>query len=105
MADHPTAGLIDTLRLARHLNSAASNGLGRLVAVHNLTARTDALAVGSQQHRALWDTIAATILLGTLIEQAWPNPPTIHQLTDIAGIPLDRTPPAAACDQPGLFDM
>jgi hypothetical protein len=98
------AGLIDTLRLARHLNSATSNGLARLVAVHDLTAKIDSLAVGSQPHRALWDTIAAANLLVTLVAQAWPSPPTIDQLIDIAGTPLENTPPAAAADQPSLFE-
>jgi DNA polymerase III epsilon subunit-like protein len=96
------AGLIDTLRLARHLNRATSNGLARLIAVNNLAAKIDSLAIGSQPHRALWDTIAAAILLGALVKQAWSNSPTIEDLTEIAGTPLEGTPPAA--DQPSLFE-
>jgi DNA polymerase III alpha subunit (gram-positive type) len=65
------AGLIDTLRLARHLDTATRNGLAQLTTAHDLTTKIDTLAAGSQPHRALWDTIAAAVLLLT------PHPPAV----------------------------
>lgn len=97
------AGLIDTLRLARHLGTATSNGLASLITAYNLTAKIDALAVGSQPHRALWDTVAVAVLLATLIEQRWPAAVTLDQLSSIAGLPLNDTAATLAV-QPGLFD-
>jgi DNA polymerase III epsilon subunit-like protein len=96
------AGLIDTLRLARHLGTTTSNGLTRLIAAHNLTAKIDTLAASSQPHRALWDTVATAILLVTLIQQRWPTPPTIDQLSSIAGVLLASSPSGSA--EPTLFD-
>jgi DNA polymerase III epsilon subunit-like protein len=96
------AGLIDTLRLARHLGTTTSNGLAQLIAAHDLTAKIDTLATSSQPHRALWDTVATAILLVTLIQQRWPTPPTIDQLSNIAGVMLASSPSSSA--EPTLFD-
>lgn len=98
------AGLLDTLRLARHVNATPRNGLARLVAAYDLTTQTDTVAAGSQPHRALWDTTAAALLLVTLIQRAWQTTATIDQLTDIAGIPLGSQPAATNTDQPTLFE-
>jgi len=97
------AGLIDTLRLARHLGATPSNGLAPLITTYDLTTKISDLAVGSQPHRALWDSVAAAVLLATLIEQRWPSPPTIDQLTSIAGVSLHRPAATTLSDQPGLF--
>lgn len=97
-------GWIDTFRLARHLGTATSNGLAQLATAHDLTAKIDTLAAGSQPHRALWDTVAAAVLLLTLIHQRWPAPPTLDDLTNLAGIPFDR-PATRASDQLSLFDV
>ena len=104
---HP-AGLIDTLRLARHLstntsNSNTSNGLSHLVAAHDLTSEVNRVATGSQPHRALWDAVAAALLLASLIKQAWQAPPTIDELSAIAGPPHRNPPATTAPDQPPLF--
>ncbi|QSB12970.1 3'-5' exonuclease [Natronosporangium hydrolyticum] len=98
------AGLIDTLRLARNLGTTASNGLAKLVTAYNLTTKIDTLAVGSQPHRALWDTVAAAVLLLPLIHQRWPAPPTLDDLTNLAGLALDSPPTPATRGQPSLFD-
>lgn len=97
-------GLIDTLRLARHLGTATSNGLAQLATAHDLTAKIDTLAAGSQPHRALWDTVAAAVLLLTLIHQRWSTPPTLEDLSSLAGLSLDHPAETAAIDQPSLFD-
>lgn len=98
------AGLIDTLRLARHLGTATSNGLTPLMTTHNLTAKIDEMAAGSQSHRALWDAVAAAILLATLIDQHWLEAPGIDELTSIAGSPLSDPVAAIPTNQPSLFD-
>lgn len=98
-------GLIDTLRLAKYSNTHAGNGLEHLIAANHLTTKINTLAPGSQPHRALWDTLAAAILLTTLIEQTWPTTPTLGQLINIAGISLDKPPHAIATDQPGFFEL
>jgi DNA polymerase III subunit epsilon len=68
----PTA-LIDTLRLARYLKLGTKNSLITLTTQLGLTPQIEGLADGSQPHRALWDTIAAALLLPTLIAKAWPT--------------------------------
>jgi DNA polymerase III epsilon subunit-like protein len=91
---HPAitpAALIDTLRLARHLKLGAKNSLSALTAQFGLTAEIERLADSSQPHRALWDTIAAALLLPALIAKAWPTGATLTDLIGIAAIDL-RTP-------------
>jgi DNA polymerase-3 subunit epsilon len=51
------------LRLARHLKISGKNSLTALTAHLSLSAEIDRLASGSQSHRALWDIIAAALLL------------------------------------------
>jgi DNA polymerase III epsilon subunit-like protein len=97
------AALIDTLRLARHLKLGAKNSLGALTAQLELTPNVEHLADGSQPHRALWDTIAAALLLPALIARAWPSGATVTDLLAIAAVDLEPPSPAKA-DEPIMQD-
>jgi DNA polymerase III subunit epsilon len=102
----PTA-LIDTLRLARHLKLGTKNSLTALTAQLDLTPEIERLAAGSQPHRALWDTIAAALLLPTLITRQWPHGATLADLLDIAAIdtaPLSPARTGKPAGQDSLFD-
>jgi DNA polymerase III epsilon subunit-like protein len=83
----PTA-LIDTLRLARHLNLDSKNSLSALTAHLGLTAQVERLAAGSQPHRAQWDTVATALLLPALIARYWPSGATLDALLEAAAISL-----------------
>jgi DNA polymerase-3 subunit epsilon len=85
-------GLIDTLRLARHLDLGRRNGLAALVGQLGLTPHVNRLADGSQPHRALWDTIAAALLLPALASRAWPGGATLADLLGVAEFPADGVP-------------
>jgi DNA polymerase-3 subunit epsilon/exodeoxyribonuclease X len=106
---HPAiapAALIDTLRLARHLKLGAKNSLSALTAQFGLSAEIERLADGSQPHRALWDTIAAALLLPALIAKAWPTGATLTDLLGIAAIDLQTPSPvktSEAVTQDALF--
>jgi DNA polymerase III subunit epsilon len=106
---HPAitpAALIDTLRLARHLKLGAKNSLSTLTTHFGLTAETTRLAEGSQPHRALWDSIAAALLLPALIAKAWPAGATLTDLLGIAAIDLQTPSPvktSKAVTQDALF--
>jgi DNA polymerase III subunit epsilon len=108
---HPAitpAALIDTLRLARHLKLGAKNSLSALTAQFGLTAEIERLADGSQPHRALWDTIAAALLLPALVTRAWPAGATLTDLLDIAAIDLQTASPvktSEAVTQDALFGV
>jgi DNA polymerase III subunit epsilon len=91
----PTA-LIDTLRLARHLKLGTKNSLSALTAQLELTPEIERLATGSQPHRALWDTIAAALLLPALIARAWPQGATLTDLLSIAALDPAHPSPAKA---------
>jgi DNA polymerase-3 subunit epsilon len=96
------AALIDTLRLARHLKLGTKNSLSALTAQLELTDQIEHFAAGSQPHRALWDTIAAALLLPALITRKWPTGATLTDLLDIAAI--DPAPPSPAkTSQTALF--
>lgn len=86
------AGLIDTLRLARHLDLGPGKKLSDLVTQLGLTAQTDQLAAGSQPHRALWDTIAAALVLPALVSRAWPDDATLADLLGVAELTADGVP-------------
>jgi DNA polymerase-3 subunit epsilon/exodeoxyribonuclease X len=91
-------GLIDTLRLARHVSPGAKgNGLAALLERHQLTGQVSKLAAGSQPHRALWDTIGAGLLLTALIGSL-PGGDTLtyDELHRIAGLPLGSEQPRQA---------
>lgn len=89
------SGLIDTLRLARHLKLGRKNSLSALLDQLGLVEQVEQLAPGSQPHRALWDTVAVTLLLPALIAQAWPTGITLGDLFDVAGVELEATRPGA----------
>lgn len=89
------AGLVDTLRLARHLKLGGKNSLGALADQFGLMPQVERLAAGSQPHRALWDTIATALLLPVLASLAWPGGATLAELTGVAGIGLDGVPSLA----------
>lgn len=99
------AALIDTLRLARRLNLEGKNSLGALTAHLGLTAQAERLAVGSQPHRALWDTVATALLLPALIARCWPSGVTLGALLEAAGIDLAAGPakPGTTTLQDTLF--
>jgi DNA polymerase III subunit epsilon len=102
----PTA-LIDTLRLARHLKLGSKNSLSALTAQFDLTPGIDRLADGSHPHRALWDTIAAALLLPALAAKAWPQGATLTDLLAVAAIDLQTCAPAKTDNrvrQDTLFD-
>ncbi len=94
--DHRAARLrprvLDTLRLARHLKLGPKNGLAALVGQLDLRPQVDRLAAGSQPHRALWDTLAAALLLPRLVSLAWPDGATLADLAAIASVPADGVP-------------
>lgn len=90
------AGLVDTLRLARHLQLGRKNSLATLVGQLRLTPQVERLAVSSQPHRALWDTIAAAVLLAALIARAWPEGVTLAELLEVASIDLAGKPAVVA---------
>jgi DNA polymerase III subunit epsilon len=61
-------GLIDTLRLARHIHpDLRHKNLAALLDRYQLTDQVTELAPDSRPHRALWDTIGAALLLTALI--------------------------------------
>ena len=62
----------------------------------SLTPEIDRLAVGSQPHRALWDTIAAALLLPALVSLAWPGGATLADLLSVAEIDLAAPSPATS---------
>jgi DNA polymerase III subunit epsilon len=102
---HPAitpAALIDTLRLARYLKVGAGNSLSALTAQLHLVPEIERLAPGSQPHRALWDTIAAALLLPALATRRWPQGAALADLLAIAAI--DPVPPSPAAGQPSGQD-
>jgi len=93
------AGLIDTLSLAR-THGLTNRTLSALVEQLQLTDLVTKSAIGSQPHRALWDTIAAAHVLARLVDRIWPDkPPTWETLRVTAGIALGAEQP----EQLGLF--
>jgi DNA polymerase-3 subunit epsilon len=100
------AALIDTLRLARHLKLGKQNSLSSLTAQLQLTPEADRLAAGSEPHRALWDAVAAALLLQALIARCWPSGVTLGALLETAGIELatDRAQSGTSPVQETLFD-
>lgn len=82
------AGIIDTLRLARHIHPRGKGlSVTGLLERHNLAAHIAELAPGSQPHRAAWDATAVALLLTSLIGHL-PEPAavTVHELQRIAGL-------------------
>src|ERR1700728_1644473 len=82
----PPTALIDTLRLARRLKLGTKNSLTALTSQLDLTPQIERLAAGSEPHRALWDAVAAALLLPALIAQGWPSGISLAALLDVAAI-------------------
>jgi DNA polymerase-3 subunit epsilon len=105
--DAAPAGLLDTMRLARslHPDQKRGHGLGPWIDRLGLAHTVDAAAPGSQPHRALWDTVAAALLLGALMDKT--SDPTAANLRTLAGVPLtdERATPPPATQQQGLWDL
>lgn len=88
------AGLIDTLRLTRHLHPRLQRkDLTALLERYTLTGQVARCAPSSQPHRALWDTIGAALLLNALISDL-PNSATLTltELQHIAGLLIEERP-------------
>jgi DNA polymerase III subunit epsilon len=102
LPDVTPAGLIDTLRLARTVDPTVRNGLGLLVERFGLTDAVNRLAPGSRSHRALWDSVAAGLLLAALADRVLGPTRTVGKLINLAGIPGLADP--ATAPQPSLFD-
>jgi DNA polymerase III subunit epsilon len=101
---HPAitpAALIDTLKLARHLKLSTSNSLTALTAQLGLGPQIEHLAPGSQPHRALWDTIAAALLLPALVARRWPKNAGLSEVLAIAAIDPAAPSPARASQPAG----
>ncbi|MEU1901617.1 3'-5' exonuclease [Nocardiopsis dassonvillei] len=84
------AGLIDTLRLARALKVPGPKALASLVERYELRKRVNTLVPGGRPHRALWDTVAAALVLSALVSDASHPFRSLSDLTRVAGSPLSR---------------
>lgn len=82
------AGLIDTLRLARSLDVPGPKGLGALLDRFGLRDRVNELVPTGRPHRALWDAVAATLLLRELATQGG-----ITSWTDLRSTAGEGVPP------------
>ncbi|WP_435108435.1 3'-5' exonuclease [Nocardiopsis synnemataformans] len=78
------AGLIDTLRLARAARLEGSKTLGAVLDRFGLRSRVDALVPGGRPHRALWDTVAAGLLLPVLVREVAPPVVSLESLLRVA---------------------
>lgn len=77
-------GLIDTLRLVKARHPAmTSYKLTDCVAALNLTGAVDAAVPAGHPHRALWDAVAAALLLEKLVD----SPHEINELINDAAFP------------------
>ncbi len=100
------AGLLDTLRLARHLKVGTKASLTALTSQLQLTAGIECHAAGSQPHRALWDTIAVALLLPVLVSAGWPDGANLADLLAVAALDIDAAESAqnpADAEQATLF--
>jgi DNA polymerase III subunit epsilon len=97
------AALLDTMKLSRHLGLTTAHGLGALIDHFGLADTVTTAAVGSQPHRALWDTVAAATLLGTLADHLTPHA-SLPDLLTIAAVPLGDQH-STATGEPTLFDL
>ncbi|GIL32059.1 3'-5' exonuclease [Actinocatenispora comari] len=99
------AGLLDTLKLARAEHPGVRTGMGltALLDRYELTRETAGAVPSGQPHRALWDAVAAALLLTALVGRHWPTSPTLAQLREVAEIPLAPTPPHSSPQSDTLF--
>jgi len=98
------AGLIDTLRLARQTDQAGPNSLAALIERHGLIEDVNRLAPSSAPHRALWDTVACSLLMRALAVNLLGDHASAHALLGVADIRLD-VPAGGVSTQPSLFDQ
>jgi DNA polymerase III epsilon subunit-like protein len=82
------AGLIDTRRLVRRLDPGYRHDLSTAIQRLGLADAVTRLAVGSAPHRALWDSVAVSLLLGRLTQDAYGPDLSIGQLLKAAGVPF-----------------
>jgi DNA polymerase III subunit epsilon len=96
LPDLENQALIDTARLFRHLHPDARRwSLGTLTDRYELTGHVNALASGSRPHRALWDTVAAALLLSALVKELPSGTDmTLASLERVAA--LDKAPAEAS---------
>ncbi|MDA0564878.1 3'-5' exonuclease [Streptomonospora sp. S1-112] len=78
------AGIIDTLKLAK-LTGAPKRSLTALTDAYRLTDRVNELVPGGRPHRALWDAVAAALLLAELVAEHWLRTPSLNELVAGAG--------------------
>jgi DNA polymerase III epsilon subunit-like protein len=99
-------GLVDTLRLARRVRPPAKGmSLSALVEDFDLTEMVNQAAAGSVPHRALWDTVAAALLLRALASEAFGGSPPLDALLAHSEDPTgESVPGTAGASQPSLFD-
>ncbi|GAB3693649.1 3'-5' exonuclease [Nocardiopsis oceani] len=87
-------GLVDTLRLARHAGIPAPRGLGALLDRFELREQVDKSVPTGRPHRALWDTVAAALLLNRLVNES-ADVRTVAELLSAAsvqGVPAPEDP-------------
>ncbi|MFD9950706.1 3'-5' exonuclease [Nonomuraea sp. NPDC059023] len=94
LPDLEAVALIDTARLYKHLRPAAERwSLSRLITQYGLSDQVRALAPKRSPHRALWDAVAAALLLPALVQDLPGGAATtLAELERIAGL---RQQPAA----------
>ncbi|TQN31162.1 DNA polymerase-3 subunit epsilon [Haloactinospora alba] len=76
-------GLVDTLKLAKR-GKTKTRSLAALIDHYALTNHVAELVPDGRPHRALWDTVAAAVLLPALVEEHWPQPPSLAELLAVA---------------------
>ncbi|WP_157036482.1 hypothetical protein [Streptomonospora alba] len=76
--------MIDTLRLAKR-TGATVRSLTALVDRYALRGRLGELVPDGRPHRALWDTVAAALLLHEIVAEQWTSAPGIDALVASAG--------------------
>ncbi|MCP2342970.1 3'-5' exonuclease [Actinomadura rupiterrae] len=102
LPDLQPAGLLDTLRLERHLHGTGKGqSLTNLLDRYQLTERVTVLVPDGRPHRALWDTIGAALLLAALIAELPGPDPTLQRLQHIAAPGLDGEHARANSHNPG----
>jgi DNA polymerase-3 subunit epsilon len=82
----------------------ARNGLSSIVQRLALTADVDRIAVGSRPHRALWDTVAVSMLLAELVRHMFGREVSAGELCAEEGLPASELTPGTTTTQPALFD-
>ncbi|MGW0486210.1 3'-5' exonuclease [Nonomuraea sp. NPDC003214] len=100
------AGLLDTARMVRHLRPGIRRwNLAAVLDQYGLEERVRALVPGGRPHRALWDAVAAAVLLPALVAcLPGGDATTAAVLRNIAGVPLGGERPEAGVEQLS-FDM